>query len=352
MKRTFLFSLLFVLILTSGFFTFGSFNMHYAHADTCSDDEGCQNGYHCDVGNTNTCIQNPTSSGYRSGSTDNYELLVPLPIGNNSLTLGSLPTGSNGTAVSPGLATYIAGMYKLFIALSAVIAVVMIVYGGILYMSTDAIYNKTEGKTIIIRTLWGLLLIIGSYVILNTINPTLLSLSGTSVPASTLSTTSPAVSATSVSNTSNVCIDVPSTGLWNLRQRCLGNTCYGPSYIATDASNYNQFISYKNCLSTLQTCLSSGSNPNTCQSACSSDGTGHQFQAGFTFRDADGTHSNSIAGVNYDNASYEVDIYSSSGLFIAAEYPAPAFTTPGPGWTACDDAMKALTSSADTGSDN
>ena len=83
-------------------------------------------------------------------ATDDYQLLVPLPIGANNAPLTSLPTAS-----APGttLGIYIRGMYQLFIALSAVIAVVMIVYGGILYMSTDAIYNKSQWKAIIIRTL-------------------------------------------------------------------------------------------------------------------------------------------------------------------------------------------------------
>ncbi len=101
-----------------------------------------------------------------------YQLLVPLPDG-----------GVTQTSVSPtNLVGYVNSMFRLFISLAVVLAVLMIVYGGFLYMSTDAITGKKEGKEIIKRTLWGLLLLLVSFLILNTLNPDILSIGDTFDP--------------------------------------------------------------------------------------------------------------------------------------------------------------------------
>ena len=62
-------------------------------------------------------------------------------------------------------------MFKFLIAIAGVLAVIMIVIGGVEYMSTDAVYGKSEGKNKITRALGGLLLALISWLILNTINP-------------------------------------------------------------------------------------------------------------------------------------------------------------------------------------
>jgi len=53
------------------------------------------------------------------------------------------------------------------------LAVIMIIWGGIQYMSTDAISGKSEAKNTIQNAIWGLLLAISAWLILNTINPDL-----------------------------------------------------------------------------------------------------------------------------------------------------------------------------------
>jgi hypothetical protein len=93
-----------------------------------------------------------------------YFLLAPLP------NDGSSPTTFVDAANPIG---YIKTLMVVLISLAVVVAVFMIVYGGFMYMTTDAYTNKTEGKTIIKRTLWGLLLLIGSALILTTINSNL-----------------------------------------------------------------------------------------------------------------------------------------------------------------------------------
>ena len=89
--------------------------------------------------------------------------------------LAPLPDLAPG--VDNGSFTYfIQNSFYLLIGVAGVLAVIMIMLGGIQYMSTDAIGGKEEGKEKITKALLGLLLAIGAWLILNTINPNILSL--------------------------------------------------------------------------------------------------------------------------------------------------------------------------------
>jgi hypothetical protein len=68
------------------------------------------------------------------------------------------------------------GVFNLLISLAAVFAVLMIVIGGFQYMSTDAIQGKSAGRERIKNAIFGLILVLGAYLILYTINPKLLEL--------------------------------------------------------------------------------------------------------------------------------------------------------------------------------
>jgi hypothetical protein len=92
-----------------------------------------------------------------------YTLLTPLPTGS---------TTPDATAVSTtDPVAYIQTLFIIVISLGVVLSVLMLVYGGIIYMSTDAIKQKEDGKKIIVRTLWGFVILIGCYLILVTVNP-------------------------------------------------------------------------------------------------------------------------------------------------------------------------------------
>jgi hypothetical protein len=93
-----------------------------------------------------------------------YELLAPIPY---------VETTAEGKTTA---AEYIPGAVKLVIILSGVLAVVMIMFGGIQYMSTDAISGKSDAKKTIQNAFWGLGLVLGAFLILNTINPALLNI--------------------------------------------------------------------------------------------------------------------------------------------------------------------------------
>ncbi|MEK7569430.1 MAG: pilin [Patescibacteria group bacterium] len=73
------------------------------------------------------------------------------------------------------LGKYLNTIIRLAIGIAAVLAVVMIVMGGIQYMTTELTHSKEAGKERIRNAILGLLVALGAYLILNTINPKLLS---------------------------------------------------------------------------------------------------------------------------------------------------------------------------------
>ncbi len=85
-------------------------------------------------------------------------------------------TGTVSATGSTNLSTYLTGIFKVGIAAAAALAFIRIVWGGFVYLSTDAITGKEEGKEKIGRALGGLVLALAAYIILNTINPQLVNL--------------------------------------------------------------------------------------------------------------------------------------------------------------------------------
>ncbi|HEY4508701.1 MAG TPA: hypothetical protein VJC13_00235 [Candidatus Paceibacterota bacterium] len=93
---------------------------------------------------------------------NDYTVLAPLP-------------GIGDATGKTDLTTYIPAAFKFGIGLAAVMAFVMITFGGIMYATSDAITGKSQGREYIEHALWGLILVIGAYVLLYTINPKILS---------------------------------------------------------------------------------------------------------------------------------------------------------------------------------
>ncbi|MEK7588525.1 MAG: hypothetical protein AAB438_01770 [Patescibacteria group bacterium] len=112
---------------------------------------------------------NPQTLSPDGGNTSSkYSLLAPLP------GLENFDADAEGEGCA--LSKYFNVMIKILIGLSAVFAMIMIIIGGIEYMTTDAMSKKEEGKERALNAVFGLILALASYAILNTINPKLLDL--------------------------------------------------------------------------------------------------------------------------------------------------------------------------------
>ncbi|MCX6819919.1 MAG: hypothetical protein NT019_01360 [Candidatus Adlerbacteria bacterium] len=64
-------------------------------------------------------------------------------------------------------------IFKLLIYLGGMVAVLFLVLGGITYMISEVVNKKDFARRRIQAAVWGLLLLLSSYIILNTINPQL-----------------------------------------------------------------------------------------------------------------------------------------------------------------------------------
>ena len=117
-------------------------------------------------GATNNPTANPTGCVTKSDNS-NYCLLAPLPgVGDST---GSLD-------VKGGIGPYFLAIIKVVLGLIGVLSVLMVTIGGIEYMSTVSVGEKEGAKSKITSALFGLLLALTSYIILNTINPNLINL--------------------------------------------------------------------------------------------------------------------------------------------------------------------------------
>ena len=83
------------------------------------------------VGNTNPVIlepSNPSVTPSTPGEGETYELLAPLPI-----------FGKVFNASGKSFGDYLSIMFTFFVSFAGVLAVVMLIFGGIQYMSTDSL---------------------------------------------------------------------------------------------------------------------------------------------------------------------------------------------------------------------
>jgi len=101
-----------------------------------------------------------------------FSLAIPIA---EAISL-SLPTTTS-------LVEYVQGLYRLSLGLVAIVALVMIVFGAVEYtlLSGAAPNKKSDAKDRILSAIWGLLLLLGAYLILQTINPNLVNLEITGV---------------------------------------------------------------------------------------------------------------------------------------------------------------------------
>jgi len=154
------------------------------------------------------------------GKPGEYCLLEPLPY---------VQTVDGRTNIS----AYIPNAVKLIIGLATATAVVMLVIGGLEYISAATIGGKSDGRDRIRNALIGLVLAIGSWTLLHTLNPNLVNFSlyiepvGTSTPLDlTLASTTPGKA-----NCTN-CVDVANYSF--PRKTVAENGCASPGPCMVD----------------------------------------------------------------------------------------------------------------------
>lgn len=68
---------------------------------------------------------------------------------------------------------YLIAAYTTILVIATVLAVLVMVVGAIQYIMTETIPGKFQGKSMMISALFGLIIVFGGWLILNTINPNL-----------------------------------------------------------------------------------------------------------------------------------------------------------------------------------
>jgi type IV secretory pathway VirB2 component (pilin) len=151
---------------------------------------GCPTGQ-TSVNNVCTVVQTcPTGQTLVGGTcttpTTNttYQPLAQLPSGNGTM-LTTIDTQKSTSNPCP-FGNYLNIMIKLVIGFAAVLAMIMIIAGGIEYMTSELVSSKESGKETILHAILGLLIALIAYTLLNTINPQLLSACLNTLPQATI----------------------------------------------------------------------------------------------------------------------------------------------------------------------
>lgn len=112
-----------------------------------------------------------------SKAEDKYTLLEPLPCISG---VGDCAAGTIQPDIS--INNYILYVYKFSIALAIFLAIVMIIWGGFLYITSEVPFIKSDGKSKIQNAVTGLIMVLVSYLILQTIDPRLVNIDA-NIPA-------------------------------------------------------------------------------------------------------------------------------------------------------------------------
>jgi|GEM_PF-6466228 len=117
---------------------------------------------------------------------NNVTVTLQIPIiGTTSIPVCASTLGTDGKQIleCTGIAQYIAIVYQWAVAFAAILAVLAFTYAGILWLTAGGDQGKTtESKKVMGNAIIGLLLALGSYLLLATINPNLVAFNPLVVP--------------------------------------------------------------------------------------------------------------------------------------------------------------------------
>jgi hypothetical protein len=95
--------------------------------------------------------------------------------GQSFVPLTNIP-GLTDLTTAPQLPIFLNNLYKLCIGVAAVLAVLQIIRGGIIYMGGDSVTEKKTAKDLIRVAILGLLLVLSPVIVFSIINPKILDL--------------------------------------------------------------------------------------------------------------------------------------------------------------------------------
>jgi|GEM_PF-2865819 len=168
----------------------------------CSDISDCV-GASGNIDGPNT--HQPTTT---ASTQPEYPIIVPkLSINIPTISLQDFANviQKDGYIYIPFISVYLVAAYKLGIGIAAVLAVIMIMVGGFIWIAAGGEAGRIgQAKTMISGAVIGLILTVGSYVALQTINPNLVSFNALKIKV---------VAPTPLINSDNVSTDLTSTDL-------------------------------------------------------------------------------------------------------------------------------------------
>lgn len=104
---------------------------------------------------------------------DKPKLNVPDPIFSLSRYTVVQSDGTRTVISIPWIGEYLAAVYRFAVPFGAILAVIVIMVAGIMWMTSGGAKGLSTAKEWITNAVVGLLLLVGSYVVLSTINPDL-----------------------------------------------------------------------------------------------------------------------------------------------------------------------------------
>ena len=104
--------------------------------------------------------------------------LAPHVFAQGFVPLAGIPGLTEGaTADTAGLANFFNNLYKYLIGVAAILAVIMIIWGGLEISTQDSVSKKGAGKEKIYNAIFGLVLVLSPVLVFSIINPSILNLS-------------------------------------------------------------------------------------------------------------------------------------------------------------------------------
>jgi len=150
-----------------------------------------------------------------------YQPLSPLP---DTLVSGKVTN----------LGTYITGIYKIAIGSAIVLAVVMLIFAGLEWMTAGAVGKKEDAIKKINAALFGLLLTLGSWLFLNTINPAAVNFNLKLTEVNIVDTSAPIIGGYYCQSEPNG----PYYGPYKTEESCVEKTDCVPTSVTGEGSRY------------------------------------------------------------------------------------------------------------------